>query len=129
MTALSRLPDVSRLPVIDATPFFDRRWGLERTVKEARKQCRPRGPFRLLVPPNRPGGAYREIRSDGRKYYQVVMSVWDPRSRSKSRSKARLKKATTRKKAAARTKPTPRKKLSKRPPSFLWRDWPPLLGE
>lgn len=112
MSALSRLPDVSDLPIIDATAYFDRRWGLERTAKEVRKRCKFRGPVRIVIPPRRPGGAYREIRYDGRKYYQLEMSVWDPCAR-KARAKALPKAKAPRRKA--------------RGASFLWRDWPPQL--
>jgi hypothetical protein len=44
MNALSRIPDGSHLPTIDATATFDRRLGIEKTVKQLRKQLGIRGP-------------------------------------------------------------------------------------
>jgi hypothetical protein len=103
---MSDIQCLSRLPVIDATPFFDRRWGLERTVKEARKRCGLRGPARILIPPRRPGGCYREIRTlDGRRFEEVRLSVYERQPKAPSplaAAKQRLAKELRQSKAQQR---------------------------
>lgn len=76
------------VPVYHATAAFDRRWSLERCVKEIFRDCgRLRQPARFIVAPLRPGGAYREIRFDGRKYYEVRFREFTPKPTRRSKKR------------------------------------------